>query len=148
MSATGIGCTSHMATSACSLCLQAYPKVLDMFLLVLYGSLIAVAYTQTAWLLRWANVLHHGAVACFMWVSANYKCDHLLLEGPLRELLSCHHALVQTGHSVKPCLSLLEVATAIKERQDAAAMRLTSRDSASPSATPQLIAASPSRCTQ
>lgn len=52
------------------LLLQVYPKLLDTFLLAIYGSLIPVAYTQTAWLLQWLTVFHHGAVALFMWVSA------------------------------------------------------------------------------
>lgn len=55
----------------CLICLvlQVYPKTLDTFLLALYASLIPVAYVHIDWLREWLLVLHHGAVACFMWVS-------------------------------------------------------------------------------
>lgn len=65
-------CTQYqqlLTTGTTAMLLQAYPKLLDTFLLAFYGSLIPVAYTQTAWLLQWVNVLHHGTVAGFMWVS-------------------------------------------------------------------------------
>jgi hypothetical protein len=49
--------------------LQVFPKMLDMFLLVLYGSMVPVVCLQFSWLSDWVSVYHSTAVAAFIGVS-------------------------------------------------------------------------------
>lgn len=98
--------------------IQAYPKLLDTFLLAFYGSLIPVAYTQTAWLLQWVNVLHHGTVAGFMWLSILMPCwDNFVLEGfrdclpePQCSLHSTHAAALHAAQGWAVALTVMALA--------------------------------------
>lgn len=62
------------------LVLQVFPKMLDLYLLVLYASMVPVVYLQHRWLHLWIMVYHSGAVAVFMWVSTP---EHLCLSLPV-----------------------------------------------------------------
>jgi hypothetical protein len=55
----------------CRLLVQVFPKMLDLYLLVLYASMVPVVYLQHRWLHVWIMVYHSAAVAGFMWVSVH-----------------------------------------------------------------------------
>lgn len=60
---------------------QVFPKVLDVFNILLFGILTALAYTHTHWLTTWLGVLVNGATCVLYLVRPGFEC--------LRALTGC-----------------------------------------------------------